>query len=69
MIVANDDLRLTLADILEAGGLFHGAQTLRWCAARDAPSLQELQDEIDALRIEVERAYGKIMKAINDVEL
>ena len=42
-ITMNDDFYSETVRLLD------GAQTLRWCAAREAPSIEELQAEIERL--------------------
>ena len=73
------DLRVTIAEGMEALGirrywdddremyLLRGAQTLRWCAAREAPSVEELQAALDAAQTALEESEGVVEDLIEDV--
>ena len=72
------DLRVTIAESMEAlastttdyrkmWSLHFGAGTLRWCAAREAPSVEELQAALDAAETALEESEGVVEDLIEDV--
>ena len=41
-----------------------GAETLRWCAAREAPTVEELQAEVDSLTFALEELIENVEAAV-----